>query len=221
MIITAIIPTRIRPEMMLRCLESLWQTTRGYELETVVIVDNDPQTYEALRDQPITRLLYNEDRLGAIHSWNKGLAVAEGDMFHPSNDDVLYQDGWLKHALRAHKERLDGYGFVALNSHIHALEVQSGGMLFDRKFCKDHLGGVLVCPYYRHLFCDKEIDLRAKRSGHFEPCYESIALHMHPCESRRPVDDNDIWRDRFWPYDEAVFNVRQSNNFPDDFEPVI
>jgi|SRR3990172_2269788 len=221
MIVTVIIPTRIRPKMMLKCLGSLWKTTKDYEVETVVIVDNDPQTYEALLNQPITKLIYNEEHLGAIPSWNKGLAVAEGDMFHPSNDDVLYRSGWLKHALKVHRERLDGYGFIALNSRIHDLDVQSGGMLFDRKFCKDHLGGVMFCPYYRHLFADKEVDLRAKVAGRFQPCYKAVAFHMHPCERRRPVDANDIWRDKFWPYDEAIFNVRQNNGFPDDFEAVI
>lgn len=219
---SVILPTCNRLKMLVECLKSLWCTTRDEIIETIVIVDNDPITYERLKHRfPIDVLLYNEDRLGAIRSWNKGLQYATGDMIHPTNDDVIYEKDWLKIALDAHQKELDGYGFVALNSQVHDLEIQSGGMLYDRKFCKEVLGGVVFCPYYYHLFADKEVDLRAKKANRFYPCYEAVAIHNHSSTGRRPLDDNDKWRDKFWPYDEAIYNARLTAGFPDDFEAVI
>lgn len=220
--LSVIIPTRLRPDLLLSGLESLWQTTRGYEVETIVIVDNDPKTYKRLLNEPrITMLLHNDKRVGAIKSWNMGATLATGDIFTTGSDDVHYEPDWLKLAYNAHQNKLDGYGLVAMNSYIHDINIQSGGTIFDRKFCKDHMGGVMYCPHYRALFADKEVDLRAKRAGRFYPCPLSVVLHLHPCESRRKVDANDKWRDRQWTKDETLFNKRELAGFPDDFEPVI
>lgn len=220
--LSVIIATRLRPDLLLSGLKSLWRTTKGYDVETIIIVDDDPETYERLKgERRITLLLHNEKRLGAIRSWNKGAVLATGDIFTTGSDDVRYERGWLKLAYGAHQKELDGYGLVAMNSHIHDINIQSGGTIFDRQFCKDHLGGVMYCPHYHALFADKEVDIRAKRAGRFYPCPAAVVLHLHPCENRRSVDANDKWRDRQWAKDEAVFNRRLAAGFPDDFKAAI
>lgn len=217
-----IIPARDRPTALMFTLESLWSSTRGLDLETIVVIDNDPRLFDLLeKESRITQLVYNDERLGSIASWNKGLALATGDILTPGADDIFFEPNWLAYALEAHQNELDGYGVIGVNGRVHPIEVLSGGYLFDRQFCKDHLGGVMFCPHYRGLFADKEIDIRAKSTGHWRSCPQAVTKHMHSCEGRRPYDKNDKYRDSYWKKDEAVFNRRLAAGFPDDYEPVI
>lgn len=220
--ISIIYATRIRSEMLLASLESLFETTQGLDIEVIVVVDDDPITYEGIKDDPrLAKVVHNEERIGPVHSWNKGLGLSTGDMAIPASDDFHFEPGWLHIALEAHQKELGGYGLVGLYSRIHDVNVLSGMHLFDRKFCKDYMGGVIYPPHYQHIFGDKELDLKAKRASRFYGCADAVVTHIHPCENRRKPDANDMWRDTLWEKEEAIYNKRLAAGFPDDFEPVI
>lgn len=220
--VSIIYATRIRPDMLETSLTSLLETTQGYDLEIIVVVDRDIITYKRFKnDSRITKIVQNRKRLGPSHSWNRGLSISTGDIIVPASDDIIFEPHWLTKALQAHQDNLGGYGVVGINSRIHDVNILSGMYLFDRKFCKDHLGGVISPPHYRHMFTDKEIDAKTKAIGKFYGCAESVVTHVHPCENRRKPDFNDKWRETLWIEETAIYERRLLAGFPIDFEPVI
>jgi len=214
--------TRIRPDMLLASLDSLFETTQGLDIEVLIVVDSDPITYERMRDDTrIAKVIHNERRIGPVHSWNKGLSHSTGDIILPASDDIHFEPDWLKIALAAHERELGGYGLVGAYSRIHDVNTLSGLQIFDRRFCVEVMGGVVYPPHYLHMFGDKELDLKAKRLGRFYGCKDSVVTHIHPCESRREPDANDTWRETLWVREEATYNHRLAADFPIDFEAVI
>lgn len=216
--LSVIIPSRTRPALLAEAIR-LFRRTEGVEI--IVIANSCPETYEVAVKEGADIVLQNPEPVNPVISANRGAAVATGDYLMPGSDDFRPHGDWLEAALNAHQEELDGYGMIRLNDLIYDGSVDAGLILFDRRFCLDHLGGCLVVPHYHHLFADKESIARAKRADRLYWCEEAVVAHLHPTNDSRPMDALDNQRDEWWAIDEKIFMDREAAGFPDDFEPVI
>lgn len=214
--LSVIIPSRTRPAMLTSVIGQLRQTPG---LEIIVVADDCEATFDCAKDADL--VILNNKRLGAVASWNKGASQSSGDFLMLGSDDMQPQGDWLATALKAHSNVLMGYGLVGLNDLMHNGNEHAVHVIFDRQFCKDHLGGVLAVPHYYHLFFDKELNIRAKRSGKFTWCRDAVMAHLHPANDTRKADELDKERVNWWAGDEAIFLDRQMRGFPNDFEPVL
>lgn len=97
--VTVVVATRERPELLRRCLDSLLRVQ--YPEFEVVVVDNDPEsdqgrTVVAGFEDAARRVRYvREDRRGLAAAHNRGLEVAEGEIVAFTDDDVLVDRHWL------------------------------------------------------------------------------------------------------------------------------
>ena len=96
-LVTAVIPTRNRPQLLLRAVESaLQQTYRN--LEVVVVIDgSDPATttaLETIKDERL-RVLALEQSVGGSDARNLGVQHARGEWIAFLDDD----DEWLPHKI--------------------------------------------------------------------------------------------------------------------------
>ena len=220
MTLSLIIPSRNRPELLRNALIGFRET----DIEIIVIANSCPDTYAVALEEGADIVIQNPRPVNPVISVNKGLKLAKGEMLMGGSDDLQPQEGWLSSALEAHQEQLDGYGMVCLNDLMHdgnSVDIEVGLVMFDRRFCIDHLGGCLVVPHYHHLFADKEAILRAKRVNKFHWCQGAIVKHLHSANKTRSPDSLDTQRVTWWKIDEAIFLQREAMGFPDDFEPVI
>jgi glycosyltransferase involved in cell wall biosynthesis len=96
-LVSVIVPTRHRPTLLQRALESVFRQT-WRELEVVVIVDGpDPGTIAVLQtiDDPRLRVIVNAQSLTAAGARNAGMDRARGDWIAFLDDD----DEWLPQKL--------------------------------------------------------------------------------------------------------------------------
>jgi len=96
-VVSAVIPTRNRPELVCRAVRSvLLQTIR--EIECIVVIDGpDVATVQSLREiaDPRLRVMALEENVGGAEARNLGTRAARGEWVALLDDD----DEWLPHKL--------------------------------------------------------------------------------------------------------------------------
>ena len=103
-LITAVIPTRNRPSLVLRAVQSVLQQA-GISLEVVVVIDGpDDSTVRALTaiDDPRVRIVPLPNSVGGAEARNTGVRNARGEWIAFLDDD----DEWLPGKLRSQFEQL-------------------------------------------------------------------------------------------------------------------
>lgn len=211
-----------RLEYLQKAVDSVFSTAGHLDLEVIIVADEDRETYnlaETLKSK-YGRIItaFNEVRQGKIGSPNIGLGLSGGHMlFHMMDDSVLYP-GALDHALKSHTEILRGYGMVGfndLNQHVVCTTT-----LFDRDFCQNILGGVMLSPLYRSFFADNENQEKAKRAGLFYYDNDAICEHLHSSNQKRPLTRYELSETQYWPTDEQTWLTRKENGFPITWDPI-
>jgi hypothetical protein len=221
--ISIVIPTCFRPEMFSNMLDSMEKTSAGYDIETIAIVDRDAETREVAKKR-CTIVDYSDEMRGGIFCWNRGLELSSGDIIVPSGDDQLFYDGWLGYALESHEKHLSGCGVVGMNDLAYNGNVQLATMfVFDRRYCKDHMGGVIAPPVYNYYCVDSEINAKAKSLNMFYWDKRSIVEHLHSAHGKREKDKHDIHREEnnFMEIDNKIFEERKAQGFPITWESLI
>lgn len=226
-LVSIVIPTMYRKEYVLECTRRIKETTVNNNVEVVFVVDEDANSAIAIADycanNGVTgRVIYRPRRQGRHKAWNDGMKFTNGNYFVHMGDDGFVQGDWLSIALDAHKRILNGYGMVAFNDMNLDGNTQVGThVLFDRQFCKDVLGGVMLVPHYKSFCPDLEFNERAKRANKYYWAQNAVIEHIHSSNGKREVTlyENDKVVD--WEHDHALFESRKAAGFPNDFEPVI
>jgi glycosyltransferase involved in cell wall biosynthesis len=221
--ISVFIATSGRSQMFRDMLESLKQTTPGYDIEAVAAIDDSPVSWDIANNYGV-RVWYKSKRRGALQAWNDAFSMTNGDILVPAGDDQLFHEGWLKYALESHKERLDGYGVVGMNDLAYNGNTQVATMfLFDRKYCQDVMGGIFAPPMYSYLCVDLEWNEKAKMLGRFYWDERSKVEHLHSAHGKRPYDEHDLWKDQSIDVqaDNNLFQDRKAQGFPVTWQPII
>ena len=212
-----------RPDMFNEALYSLYKTTRDFELDAVAAIDADTKSWDIATEYRI-RTWYNPSRRGALQAWNDALSMTNGEILVPAGDDQIFHEGWLGYALESHREKLGGYGVVGMNDLAYDGNTQLATMLlFDRQYCKDHMGGVIAPPVYKYYCVDSEWNAKAKSLGRFYWDERAKVEHLHSSHGKRPVDDLDKEKmDAGWmEIDNKIFEERKAQGFPVTWRPVI
>lgn len=223
--VSIVIPSMNRAARLEGCVKRILETTPYRPLEIIAVIDVDTESRDRLLalNNNCVKVLFNETRKGAIACWNQGLAAATGDILAFFNDDCMPDPGWLEAALKAHKEQLNGYGLIGFNDGYQDGNELSVQFLYDRQFCIDVLGGVMAYPVYGFAYNDTEAHARAKLSGHFYWCRESVVQHNHwsrPGVGNGPdaLNHENI---ALQGKDGFIYEERKAHGFPNNFEPVL
>lgn len=222
--ISILIPTCNRPALLREMLKSLRDTTQGWEIETIFVIDGDSESVNIATLYGADVIDYSHTKRGALWAWNRALFLSDGDIIIPCGDDHLFHKGWLEYALESHEKRLGGYGVVGMNDLAYDGNAQLATMfLFDRKYCKEQMGGIFAPPMYHYYCIDSEWNAKAKILGRFYWDERSIQEHIHSAHGKRPVDDLDREKmDAGWmETDNKTFEERKANGFPITWQPII
>lgn len=222
--ISFVIASCYRPDMFRSMLDSLFATTQGHEIETIAIVDEDEKTMEIAIDYELDVLDFRKTRTGAINSWNRGLWLSDGDIIVPAGDDQVFHPGWLDYALESHQNRLQGYGVVGMNDLAYDGNKQIATMLlFDRKYCKEVMGGVICPPVYNYYCVDSEWNAKAKMLNKFYWDERARVEHLHSAHNKRPHDMLDAEKENagWMEIDNNIFEHRKAEGFPITWQSMI
>lgn len=203
-------------------LESLAETTRGWDIEVTCAIDSDEGAYQAASDFKAD-VWFSDERRGALQAWNDALSMTRGDVLVPAGDDQIFYDGWLDYAVGSLDKQLNGNGVVGMNDLAYDGNAQVATMfLFDRDYCKEHMGGVFAPPVYKYYCVDTEWNEKAKMLGKFYWDSRAIVEHLHSAHGKRPVDIIDGYKEDGWmETDNQTFQARKAAGFPIEWESVI
>jgi glycosyltransferase involved in cell wall biosynthesis len=126
--LSVVVPTRDRPELLLRAVRSIYRQSAPVAVECIVVYDQSaPQPIGPLPETPnrSLRCIVNERRPGAAGARNTGILAAMGELIAFCDDD----DEWLPHKLERQMPLLESHPsrIVACG-----LFLESGGKLKER-----------------------------------------------------------------------------------------
>lgn len=195
----------------------------GVKAEVIAVIDENVETYKVAAEYQVNVVDFSLKRRGALWSWNRGLQLCTGDILVPAGDDQLFHGNWLDYALEAHREKLGGYGVVGMNDLAYDGNTQLATMfLFDRKYCKEQMGGIFAPPCYHYYCVDSEWNSKARELNRFYWEERSIVEHLHSAHGKRPVDATDGFKEESWmEIDNKTFEDRKRRCFPIEWSPLI
>ena len=98
--VSVIVPTRNRPEILKRCLDSIVQSHCYYAYHELLIVDNSDDEAKIRLNRQIAQeldVLYcQEIRPGLSFARNTGIKAATGDIIVFADDDFVVEKDWIK-----------------------------------------------------------------------------------------------------------------------------
>ena len=101
-LISVVVPTYKRPDLLDRCLAALFSQTMNSSNYEIVVVDDGPTENTkrvvlalSVRSGPRVRYLANEGRHGPAAARNKGWQAAHGELIAFTDDDCIPAPDWL------------------------------------------------------------------------------------------------------------------------------
>lgn len=229
-LISIVLPTCNRKDRLLKSIQQIADTTSGYAVEIVCVVDVDTATRDALATLDVKRkgigkvtvkCVFDDKYNGIPRSFNRGLAAATGEYIVFATDDLWFEPKWLTEAMKLMRQFPDGYGLVGFNDlHFGAPDVATG-YIAHRRFIVEHMNGCLAFEHYLYCCNDAEACDRARNASRYAWCETAIVRHDHPTYGTRPQDANDLRQLPHIGHDMELFYRRRAAGHPDDFPPTI
>lgn len=96
--LTVSLVTADNKKLILDCLESVYGTSTGLQIEVYVVInDSSDDSEEAIREAfPEVKLIVNRDKLGFTHNHNAVMRRSKGKYVLVLNDDTVMLDGAIK-----------------------------------------------------------------------------------------------------------------------------
>ncbi len=102
-LVSVVIPTFNRADLVERCLEALAQ--QSYRPLEVIVVDDCSSddtsrvlsTFERAHPELSLRIMRNEEQRGANPSRNRGIAASAGELVAFEDDDCIAEPDWIEH----------------------------------------------------------------------------------------------------------------------------
>jgi len=224
--LAVLIPTFFRPDGLRRALQSVQDTVMFSDLEDVEVISvvaheiDDPEAVVIAKEHRATPAENKLSRRGNAYAWNTCLAAEpDCDAYVLGQDDAYFMYGWLEEVIRCIAA---GYGFIGLNDNdyrecrcVNGKHVRNTkwytNYVMTRDFILDYHGGVMAVPHYNGYSMDVEATQRAKRAGKF--VYAPHANVKHDYRGTAGGGQGKV--------NLRIYNRREANGFPDDFEPII
>jgi|WetSurMetagenome_2_1015567.scaffolds.fasta_scaffold00479_7 glycosyltransferase involved in cell wall biosynthesis len=144
MLLSIVIPTRNRPDLLARCLASLAAERPAVPYAEIIVVDDasGPAASagnKARSEENGVRFVYLDKRGGAARARNAGVASASGEWIAFLDDDVRPERGWSRALLAA----IAGAGTDVVG--IEGMVIAEGDGLWDHEVSNPYGGLYLTC----------------------------------------------------------------------------
>lgn len=159
--VSIVIPTKDRPDLIGRCLESIATRTAYPDMELIVVDtgSTDPHVFDIYRHHGITPVLYDRPRFNYSEANNLGVERATGEyVVFLNNDTEVMNKDWLEQML-FHAEE-EGVGAVGPLLLYPGGSVQHAGVILGPRGTADHVMRFYpskVDGYNGSLSCPREV----------------------------------------------------------------
>ena len=217
--ISIIIPTYNRPEQLKRCIKAIHENAIIQNYEVMVGVDGDYNYNRELSDfykDDAKVRLFAFPKTGAINIVNHLVEVSDAKYVTYLGDDTVPLAGFLIHAYVDCADK----NLVSYNDNVWNGEIAAHW--FAPKELKDKLGGNFFHNGYRHVGCDNELTIKAKKAGIYKFSERARIDHIHyikgNCSDKNKVAEMDEcyqigWDEDNVKADRELLARRIANNF--------
>lgn len=190
--ISILLPTRQRPEMLMRMYESAMDLAHSSkDIEMVAYIDDDDNSYDSLLDNPPERSTFIVGPRKVISEcWNECWESSAGDIFFHCGDDIVFRtQDWDKVVQDTFKEYDDRIVFLYGDDGNGESERNSFGTHgFIHRNWTDTVG-YFVPPYFTSDFNDTFLNDVAKKIGRHRHI-DILTEHMHYSLGKMEMDQN-------------------------------
>lgn len=192
--ISLLLPTRGRPENMVRVVESAAATATG-PVEFVFYVDDDdkPSLSTAMKLMALYDVNFVvEPRIVLSEMWNRCSEEAKYDVMMHAGDDLIFQtQGWDHMVMQVFDHFKDKIVFVHGDDLVHGPRLGTHGFLHRRWV---QTVGYFVPPYFSSDYNDTWLNEVAERVDRKVYLPELITEHMHPDVGKAEYDQTHMDR---------------------------
>lgn len=212
--ISFILPSWNRVLDLVWSIENIQKTTRGHEIEIVVVLnEQDEESQATIKDlnNPIIKQVIVPKSVpnGRPHRcWQLGYDVAGGDWVVQIADDVRFEPGWLDAAMNCSNQ-----GFVAF------CEPRWGDLLSihwmaTKEYISTVMGGYFGLTYYYTSWSDNEVKDRAHLANRHTFCANARFVHLNRAAMGRELDIYARIASQYTKQDKATFYARKEAGYP-------
>ncbi len=218
-LLSVIMPTKGRGPQALLCIERMFETAPGFDIECVVVAYPDDSN-KAVFSQSRHNIQVIWESCGPVEAWNKGASIARGNFLKVGEDDLWYEPHWLSYTMDVIDNLPNQYGYVKIRSDASTYWAERA--IASRQFLIDIFGGVLNIPHYISQYDDRERTDRAIAAGLFFHSPKAYIEHRH-WKYGKGKDDETYDRGGLYHYkqDEITYKTRKAAGFPTDYKAVI
>lgn len=184
--ISLLLPTRGRPDSLRRLVNSVLETADNpNEVELVVFVDRDDESYDRQNYPDNVRLLYAKRTTLSVY-WNMAYERAQGPIYMHCGDDLVFKtEGWDTKVKQAFEKYPDKIVFVYGDDGDPAKKHFGTHGFLHHKWAE--AVGYFVPPYFSSDFNDTWLNEVADMVGRKEKI-DIITEHMHPAFGKGELD---------------------------------
>lgn len=185
--ISLLLPTRGRPDNLRRMYQSALDLADG-EIECVVAVDDDDDSYQEFFDTPMKNMtIFKVPRQTLSKYWNDCYEKSNGDILMHCGDDIIFRtQSWDTKVKEAFDYVADNILFVFGNdgSGVHDGKFGTHGFI-HRRWAE--IVGYFVPPYFSSDYNDTWLNDVARSIGRHQHI-NILTEHMHPELGKGPLD---------------------------------
>lgn len=213
-------PSRSRPSLFRRGVESIISNSASTDYEILAIVDeNDP----TLKDYDFTGCTVlvgkSKSKVDAINRGHEYILKSGADIIVNFSDDMVFTQKYFDSKIRN-----SFFYYVSPNyrgqSDFDMCIHFPDGSTNERLISMSVLGidyykrfNYIYNPEYISLYCDNETMDVAKALGKYKFINENLFAHLHPANGNAFNDAQYQYTESFHPIDGATYQRRKLNNF--------
>ena len=184
--ISILSPTRNRPHLIMRLIDSIFDTAANPEdIELSLYIDDDDASYDDLLSQDLgIKINYMKGpKIVISDMWNKCYEISNGEILHHASDDFVYRSKDWDVKVESHFDRYNDKILLLYGRDGHQDE-KLGTLSFVHRNWVEALGYV-VPPYFMVDWCDNWINDIARDIGRrvYDPEIYTEHLHWHAGKS--------------------------------------
>jgi hypothetical protein len=203
-------PSRSRPALFRRGVESIIENSDSANFEILAIVDDNDLTLKEYNFEGCTVLLgSSKSKVDAINRGHQYILNSNADIIVNMSDDMMFTkkgfDSDIMNAIGNNWDQVIHFPDGTTGDKLISLSIL--GMEYYSRF------NYIYHPDYCSVYCDNETMDVAKILNCYKFINENIFVHLHPANGNAFNDEQYRYTESFHPIDQATYFKRKAMNY--------
>jgi hypothetical protein len=202
-------PSRSRPSLFKRGVESIKNNSLTDNFEILAILDKNDKRYNEYDYDGCTLIEGNsKSKVDAINRGHENILKSKAEIIVSMSDDMVFIKKGFDNIIRQSFDNLDQcIHFPDGTTGDKLISMSILGIDYYKRF------NYIYHPNYISLYCDNETMDVAKLLNKYKFVNENIFVHLHPANGNAFNDEQYRYTESFHPIDQLTYFKRKSVNY--------